>query len=774
MKKNLLSIKLTVLFLLFSAFAHSIFAIDYKIKFRFSDEQSTLNKVIVSNITQGTEVNIPAGTILNLIDSSNPSNRVNGSRNELKVFRNSMSGENTITFYAVQTGKALISVFRDNGSKVITETKNLEQGNNSFQLSLPIGFYIVSVSGTDYKYTSKIISNINASSIPSMAFLGAVPAQYTSSNESNLVSFNYSAGDVLIYNGISGTNTSVQTDIPTSDKTIVFDITEDIESHTTMSKVAPADKYDAVVIGTQTWMAKNLNVTKYRNGDEIKHKIKGKTYYDYKAPNKDANSIGEIGYMYNFEAVKDTRGLAPKGWHIPTIQEWETLNTYLMSNRYNYDNSISGNKIAKSLAANSGWSVSRIIGAVGNDLSLNNKSGFNALPGGWFDGNMYLDRYNSTTWWTKDPCYNNFIDINTQYGCVSLVADSANLIIGCSNLQSSRYIRCIKDKLPVISKQFLSVIDESNLKITCTFNVSGNQDGESISTYAICSTSPTPVDDTVQQDPFAYKNISTKKTGEFKIEISKLEAGVKYYIRVYAINDAGVVYSEEKTFMLRLKDVDGNIYKTIKIGTQVWMVENLRTTRYRNGSNISKIVDDKKWSNISSGAYCDYYENDAINKKRGKLYNWHAVNSSAGLAPKGWHVPSAKDWNILKEYLVINGYNYDGSTIIDTSNPSSDNKLAQSMAANTDWRVPESTSPSSGNPGFSLLLNNRSGFSALPYVVRKSSGEYYKDDNTCTKWWTSDANKAGAIFRIIYYNLPYLITDTDSKNSGLYIRCVKD
>ena len=99
-----------------------------------------------------------------------------------------------------------------------------------------------------------------------------------------------------------------------------------------------------------------------------------------------------------------------------------------------------------------------------------------------------------------------------------------------------------------------------------------------------------------------------------------------------------------------LKDIDGNVYKTVKIGNQWWMTENLKVIHYRNGDKIPCLTDDDEWDQ-STRAYC-YYNNDTTNVEiYGRLYNWFAVNDSRKIAPEGWHVPTDEEWQELVDYL---------------------------------------------------------------------------------------------------------------------------
>jgi uncharacterized protein (TIGR02145 family) len=100
-------------------------------------------------------------------------------------------------------------------------------------------------------------------------------------------------------------------------------------------------------------------------------------------------------------------------------------------------------------------------------------------------------------------------------------------------------------------------------------------------------------------------------------------------------------------------DIDGNIYKTITIGEQNWMAENLRTTRYRNGNSIPNVKSNSEWNTLTIGAYCNYNNTDNLDTiaTYGRLYNWNAISDSRNIAPEGWRVPTASDWETLRSYV---------------------------------------------------------------------------------------------------------------------------
>jgi uncharacterized protein (TIGR02145 family) len=145
-------------------------------------------------------------------------------------------------------------------------------------------------------------------------------------------------------------------------------------------------------------------------------------------------------------------------------------------------------------------------------------------------------------------------------------------------------------------------------------------------------------------------------------------------------------------------------------GDQVWTVENAEMVTYRDGTEIPQITDPTEWENLTTGAWC-YYDNDPT---KGKLYNWYAVagihdndpnTPNKELAPENWHVPSDAEWTTLENYLIANGYNYDGTT--------TGNKIAKAMASTTGW----DSSSNIGEIGNDQSSNNSSGFNAFPEVI---------------------------------------------------------
>lgn len=142
---------------------------------------------------------------------------------------------------------------------------------------------------------------------------------------------------------------------------------------------------------------------------------------------------------------------------------------------------------------------------------------------------------------------------------------------------------------------------------------------------------------------------------EFNTQISELIPDTLYHYRIKVTNSNKTYYSDDLTFRtIRreiVSDADGNEYYTVKIGTQIWMVENLKTTKYRNGDAIPFVISDSDWRNLTTGACCIYRDDESKVEQYGCLYNWYAVNDNRNIAPEGWHVATDADWTILTNYL---------------------------------------------------------------------------------------------------------------------------
>ena len=193
-------------------------------------------------------------------------------------------------------------------------------------------------------------------------------------------------------------------------------------------------------------------------------------------------------------------------------------------------------------------------------------------------------------------------------------------------------------------------------------------------------------------------------------------------------------------------DFDGNMYDTIIICGQIWLKQNLKVTRYRNGESIHNNTENAAWSNLTTGSYCDYENTPGNSSTYGKLYNYYTVIDSRNLCPIGWHVPSDAEWTTLENCL--GGINIAGADLKETRT--------------THWKTP--------NTG----ATNSSGFTALPGGYRDINGDYGNISEQGYWWSTTGSSSSYAYFHSLTYDNKGVSRGNYSRSFGFSVRCVKD
>lgn len=184
----------------------------------------------------------------------------------------------------------------------------------------------------------------------------------------------------------------------------------------------------------------------------------------------------------------------------------------------------------------------------------------------------------------------------------------------------------------------------------------------------------------------------------------------------------------------------------VKIGNQKWMVKNLDVDHYRNGDPIPYVSDPTEWVGLTTGAWC-YYNNDPSNNgKYGKLYNWYAVTDPRGLAPKGYHIPTFKEWTTLDDFLG------EGAST--------------KLKSTTGWIDDEENNSGNGT--------NSYGFQGLPAGCRDEEGEFLSMNENVYWWSSTDAGeKARSVF-LSYSSGDNIVKYFEFKFAGYSVRCIKD
>ncbi|HBE39798.1 MAG TPA: hypothetical protein DDW27_01065 [Bacteroidales bacterium] len=239
-------------------------------------------------------------------------------------------------------------------------------------------------------------------------------------------------------------------------------------------------------------------------------------------------------------------------------------------------------------------------------------------------------------------------------------------------------------------------------------------------------------------------------TGNYFISIIGLRPETEYFTRAFAITVSDTLYGEIIKFVTTdfgiVSDIDDNVYRTITIGTQTWMVKNLATKRYKDGTAVRTVTDSAEWASLNTPAFC-WYNNDEETYKSsyGALYNGYTVNSGK-ICPEGWHVPTNADWDILAANL--GGENIAGGRMKE--------------AGTSRWVRP--------NNG----ANNSSNFTALPGGLRYHDGNF-RDLGFGGYWWSSTQySDSRAYFRFIFHEDSTIYKFNNLIRNGFSIRCLKD
>jgi len=314
---------------------------------------------------------------------------------------------------------------------------------------------------------------------------------------------------------------------------------------------------------------------------------------------------------------------------------------------------------------------------------------------------------------------------------------------------------CKKEKSPTVFTIQVTGVTETAAIIGGDITDSGSS--EVISSGVCWSTGSNP---SIADD----KTTDGISEGSYQSVISGLTMSRNYFVRAYAQNAAGIGYgnileftTRDKSLTETMTDIDGNIYNTVTIGDQVWMQENLKTTRYGNGDLILTTANQALDITFQTTPKYQWSCDVALN---GRFYTYYAITDSRNLCPEGWHVPADDEWITLTDYLSNNGYGYNG-------NP---NFIAKAMAATSGWIADTTT----GNVGNEQLSNNSSGFSGLSSGGRYSNGIVHFVGLHGIWWSATESISTEAYFRCIGYLPARVFKGVFPKSYGLPVRCIKN
>ncbi|NLA14914.1 MAG: hypothetical protein GX877_00035 [Bacteroidales bacterium] len=324
------------------------------------------------------------------------------------------------------------------------------------------------------------------------------------------------------------------------------------------------------------------------------------------------------------------------------------------------------------------------------------------------------------------------LTLNTTYYVRAYATNSEGTAYGEQKTFTTREVQTI----PAVTTG--EIRDITSTTATCTSEVTDNG-GAKVTARGVCW-SPSE-DPTIEN----FKTEDGTGMGAYTSSITDLTLNTTYYVRAYATNSEGTAYGEQKTFIT--KDIeygsltderDDNVYKTIQIGDQIWMAENLKYLPSVVGPETSSLDDPCYYVYGYDGSDVATAKAESNYQTYGVLYNWPAAMDKAasstsnpsgvqGACPEGWHLPSHAEWTQLKDYLIANGYNFDSST--------TSNRIAKSMASDSGWDTSENIG-TVGNSDYPEY-RNKSGFSALPggVFLAQYGGFIYMGNSA--SWWSS-------------------------------------
>lgn len=515
------------------------------------------------------------------------------------------------------------------------------------------------------------------------------------------------------------------------------------------------NSYKTTFIGPMQWMASNLNTSSYNDGAKIPTFPLASEWSStlsgaYSSYNNNPSLDGEKGKLYNWFAANNEK-ICPVGWHVPSKEEFFYLIEYLDGTNN------ASKKLSVNFSKNQNWS--------GNNTSL-----FSAIPTGWRNenGDFNYDLQQSS-WWTNSPVIGYEKELANQF---QILEYNSTVLTRFEKTNRGSSIRCIKDhsdfKIGTVNAITSHVI---NLKLEkgkfikdgkIILNYTGGNGGIYPS-YETYSTGVSGLKATLNSGVLENGNGQVEctivgvpeNTGTltFKLRITGLKTFNEYIVNI-EVNEATVLKPIKSGFGNDVVDIDGNSYKTVYIGRQEWMAENLKVKKYNTGASIRE--GSANDFNVSSFSYFPldkigyYSSNNSYNYETnyGLLYNWKVIYNQ-NICPTGWHVPSITEWEELSNYL--GGKNLAGG------------KLKEKGTSH--WSDPN------------IVDNVDVFFNALPGGCLRSGQLWYL--NTQANYWTSShtpfsENQKSNMVVMNFMSNELNFYQYADKEEGASIRCIKD
>jgi len=702
------------------------------VSFTASGAASEIDSVRATNLTTNQSVTLPGNETL-VLSASTGVPSVSEPAHLGMVFPNPFFGWTTITCAVQKPQTVYLIVLNLTGQVVAQTTAIVQPGENAFALSVNTpGIYAITLTSISGTTSHKVICTETSESSTSLKYLGRA---FNSGEQSNLAQtklktssyvLGFAKGDVIHYTCKSGRFITIVTDSPKASKNCLVQFVPCID---------PDDKnYSIVKIGDQTWMAENLAYLPAVSGSNVGSDSLPYYYvYGFEGTNvnlaKKAANDGNYGVLYNWVAA---RTACPEGWHLPTDEEWQTLEIALGMTPSESDLSGIRGSVGKILKSTSGWE---------ENGSGNNQSGFAAVPMGFrfYEGGFdYLghgayhwtdSEYNTTYVWYRH-LYHAYI--GTHRG-----------------LDVKRYgfsVRCVRDAKPITN--FTVNPEFGSTDTVFQFDPSTSND-------------PTSTDGLLSRWDWIGDGVWDTQWEKLKsISHQYLDPGV--YKVVLEVKDAdGLVGSQTKTLKVSnlqgtFADVrDGHKYSYVTIGSQVWTAENL--------AYLPAVSPPSSGSGTTPYYYVYGNEENNVLKAKasanfneyGVLYNWEAAKTAC---PADWHLPGDNEWKILEMYLGMSISEADAQ--------------GWRTSGKVDWKLKEYGTSHWVSPN--LGATNSTGFTALPGGQMQNKSFWFLG-SVATFWTSTESDQTQAWDRFLFLSSKDgVYRDTNGRSYGFSVRCLRD